>query len=271
MATGTVDVRAVLAPHVRAVHAYDVTGVAPGVHIGMPSRGLTLVFALDEPLRVTGDGLPGPTDLGVCFAGLHAGPVHIHHEGRQRGLQLDLTPSGARALFGLPAGEVGGLCVDLEDVLGPGVRAVRDRLHEVDVRSAGLSAVAELVARRVRRGPTLAAMDDRLARAWAHLCQTNGQVTVRALAEDAGWSTRHFTERFTAEFGLGPKTAARVLRFERSRVAVLAGRPGAEVATSCGYADQAHMVRDWRALSGTTPTRWAVDDELAPVRAPISA
>ena len=58
-----------------------------------------------------------------------------------------------------------------------------------------------------------------------------------------------------AEYGLGPKAMARVLRFEtgtldagRSPAAALA-----DVAAACGYADQAHLTREWHALAGCQP------------------
>jgi len=57
---------------------------------------------------------------------------------------------------------------------------------------------------------------------------------------------------------MSPKAAAMVLRFERSRrLLERSARPGlAEVAAACGYDDQAHLSRDWRALAGCTPTAW---------------
>ncbi len=94
--------------------------------------------------------------------------------------------------------------------------------------------------------------------AWRRLLATGGTVQVAALAEAVGWSRRHLGERFRDEFGLSPKAAAMVLRFERSRR--LLERPArrglAEIAVTCGYYDQAHLTRDWRTLAGCTPTAW---------------
>ena len=66
---------------------------------------------------------------------------------------------------------------------------------------------------------------------------------------------------------LGPKDLARVVRFERSRL-LLRGAGWAtiaEVASRCGYYDQAHLAREWRDLAGVAPTGWLAGDDLAAV------
>ena len=69
--------------------------------------------------------------------------------------------------------------------------------------------------------------------------------------------------RFTSEYGVGPKTLARLVRFSRSVDAVRTGTGLADIASSVGYADQAHMTREWAEFAGLPPTRWVRADELA--------
>jgi AraC-like DNA-binding protein len=64
--------------------------------------------------------------------------------------------------------------------------------------------------------------------------------------------------RFLGWVGYGPRTLARVLRLQRAVVLLRSGRPAAEVAVEAGYADQPHLSREMRALTGRTPR------ELAP-------
>jgi AraC-like DNA-binding protein len=87
---------------------------------------------------------------------------------------------------------------------------------------------------------------------------------VGALATEVGWSRRHLTDQFTAEYGFGPKEMGRVLRFERSKQLFI--RPDhptlATIAAECGYADQSHMAREWRSLAGASPTQWLAAEQL---------
>jgi AraC-like DNA-binding protein len=71
-----------------------------------------------------------------------------------------------------------------------------------------------------------------------------------------GWSGRHLTDRFTDEYGIGPKQAARIERFQRARTLLAGDDPVGYVAAASGYADQAHLTREFRALGGCTPTQW---------------
>lgn len=92
--------------------------------------------------------------------------------------------------------------------------------------------------------------------AWVRLHATGGRLPVSRLAEDVGWSRGQMARRFGSELGIGPKQVARLVRFGRARDLVAGRRRLAEVAADCGYADQAHLTREWRELAGLAPTSW---------------
>jgi AraC-like DNA-binding protein len=86
---------------------------------------------------------------------------------------------------------------------------------------------------------------------------------VGALAGEVGWSRKHLINRFRDQVGLSPKVMARVLRFHRAVDLLAHGVPSyVDVAVTCGFYDQAHMNREFRALAGCTP------GELAAPRRP---
>jgi AraC-like DNA-binding protein len=100
-------------------------------------------------------------------------------------------------------------------------------------------------------------MPDTMAWAWRRLAVSHGRMAVHDLAREIGFSRRHLTERFTCEFGIAPKTAGRVFRFERAcRLFLRAPSRIVDVAMASGFHDQAHMVREWHALAGCAPRDW---------------
>ena len=241
---------AALAPYVASVAAYDVDLGGPGVHRGLPSTPLTLVLPVGEPLDAGWQGVTGSRRRGwSSVSGLHARPAEIHHDGHQAGVQLALTTAGARALLGVPAAALAGELLEVGDV-APWLRHLPEQLHETQpdrwVALVERMLVAEL-ARREAPGPRA-----EVGRALAAL--TRG-ASVQATADDVGYSRRHLADLVRAECGLGPKEVQRLGRFEASR-ALLGRVPLAEVAHRCGYADQAHLAREWTALAGCPPTTW---------------
>ena len=69
---------------------------------------------------------------------------------------------------------------------------------------------------------------------------------------------RFHDRAFEARVGLTPKRFARLLRFQRVIAHAARGRADwARVAADCGYYDQSHLVHEFRALSGLTPSAYA--------------
>ena len=250
-----------LAPYVASCIGYHYEGFPPGSHAGLPSRTMTCILTLDEPLDLA--TLPGGRPGGhydALVGGLHSTPAEIRHDGRQFGLQLGLTPAGARALLGLPAGELAGTVEHLDLVLPVGDELVA-RVREATDWGGRFAAVEDVFLRALRDRTSV---PERLEAAWSLLDAHDGAIRVEDVAEAVGWSRRHLAERFEREYGLTPKTVARVMRFERSRTLVEspAQRSLADVAVACGYADQSHLTREWVEIAGTTPGAWRAGEEL---------
>ncbi|HET8601448.1 MAG TPA: helix-turn-helix domain-containing protein [Segeticoccus sp.] len=234
----------------RAV-GYRYAGMPAGAHRGVPSRWLTLIVTLEEPLDVTdGSGRRGRFDAMV--AGLDDTASLIRHEGRMSGVQLDLDPLAARAVFGMPASELVRRSVALEDVWGTAAVRLREQLHEEGDGVARLELVLAEVERRLGEA---AAPQPEVAHAWRRLAGADGLVRIEELAREVGCSRRHLSGRFRAELGLSPSRVRRVLRFDRAqRLLASTPRPQlAAIAADAGYADQAHFTRDFTAFAGCPP------------------
>ena len=242
--------RAVVAEH----HAYRDRDVPPARHVGLPSPWITLILTLDEPLRVTRHPDPGqaPAEYRTLVGGLHTSPALIEHDGAQSGIQLQLSPLGTRALFGVPAGELAGLDLDAADLLGRLSGDLQERLQAASSWEERFGLLDGGLGGRLDPERTPPA---EVRRAWHLLCASGGSLRVADVARAVGWSERHLAARFRVEIGLPPKAAARVIRFDRAR-RLIPGCPGAAVAAACGYADQAHLVREFVDFTGLPPRAW---------------
>ena len=245
---------------------YRQAGVPPARHAGLPSPYLTVIFTLDEPLTIAAH--PDPAQPGGDFVtlagGLHTSPALVTHEGNQSGIQVALSPLGAPALLGVPASELVSLDVEASEVCGALATEIQQRIQLAATWPGRFAVLDQALSARLRAGQAdgRRGISAEVSFAWQRLLATGGTIPVAALADETGWSGRHLRAKFAAEFGLTPKAAARVVRFDRSRRLLQrrasSGRPLdlAALAAHCGFYDQAHMDAEFRALAGASPTTW---------------
>lgn len=241
---------------------YRMAGFSAGIHRGLPSRHMTFIVAIGPTIDVVEQTDPrqSPQNYRCVLSGLQASTALIAHGGYQEGVAVSLTPLGCRTLFGIPAAALWDTSVEFADVVGPVGSELWERLQyapswpeRFGVCDRVLSALAD---------PDRA-VGPELTRAWRAVVGSGGGVAVGPLADEIGWTRQHLTRRFNREFGLSPKLAARITRFERAR-RMLAHAPSyvtiAQVAATCGYYDQAHLDRDFADLAGTSPTAWLAEE-----------
>ena len=218
-------------------------GDAAGPHRVLPDGCIDLIFRCQPTpvgsprLVVYGatarytlpDLLPGEQVLGVRFRPGRAGPV------------LDVCPRSV-ADRELPSDD------------GPRALArLRDRLADCrsfeEARSVFRQAVLVMLAGRP--GPHQPRTDWALAL----LHESEGRLRIDAIAKEVGVTERTLHRDVLAAAGLPPKLLARILRFQATLARLQSGRPAplCELALDGGYADQAHMAREFRELSGLTP------------------
>lgn len=80
---------------------------------------------------------------------------------------------------------------------------------------------------------------------------------VKEMAATAGIPVRTLHSRMMQHVGLSPKRVIRIERLHRALVASQNRQAGwAQVAANSGFADQAHLIREFRDLLGESPTAW---------------
>jgi AraC-like DNA-binding protein len=253
-----------LRPLIAGYSGFRQAGVPPATHRGLPSPYLTVIFTLDDPLTIAAHADPRqpPASYRSLVGGLHTSPALVTHQGRQSGIQLLLSPLGARALLGMPAAELAGIDVEGCEVFGPLADQIVERIGVAADWPARFAVLDRVLTSRLCDPPAHPDTSDEVGHAWRRLVASGGHCAVSGLAAETGWSDRHLRSMFSAETGLTPKAAARVIRFDRARRLLqrraAAGSPLllADLAADCGYSDQAHLAREFRGLAGLPPSAW---------------
>lgn len=238
MTYAEVPPRPELAPWVAAGWRFRVARDAGELdHTVPPTGGAMLFVPRGGPALVTGpwcEPLVTRVEGGYAVAGVHFWPGAAGAF-----LGVDLEPLRQRTVPAaelLPPGDAERLAV-----FTPGL----------DEEEAGRRLEEELV----RRLPPPRPLDVEVMEAVFRILASRGREPVGRLAGEVGLSRRHFRRRFRRATALSPKELARVRRLRASAVDSVLGDPRwVEVALDHGYADQAHLVREFRSLLGTTPT-----------------
>ena len=205
----------------------------------------------DGNVRVLPDGcvdLVWSSRNGLVIAGPDTGPVVYPVEPGYAAAGLRLRPGVAGSVLGLPASELRDERPELSALWGRDAARLEERIALAD--SARRRELLEEALRPLARE----AEPDELVLAGLPLLGRRGS-SVAELARTLAISERALRRRFNAAIGYGPKRLDRIIRFRRLlRLTALRGQGGlAAAAAELGYADQPHLTREVRELSGLTP------------------
>lgn len=200
------------------------TQVLPDACVDVVLSGGRLVVAGPATAAVMAEETPGQHRVGVRF-----------------------RVGAAGVALGLPVAELRDQGVGLEELWGSSARRVEERVMRAGTRKDALLALIGGLAPRL---PQPQDLDHEVRRAVVAVARGDDP------ARRAGLSERQLRRRFEAAVGYGPATLARVLRFQRFLRAAdhTPDASLARLAADAGYADQAHLAREAKRLSGATPS-----------------
>ena len=230
-----IEPRAELAPYVKCY--WRLQGDGPGaVERIVPDGCSEIVLNRADPFRaVDGDGIQPR----LMLVGQIRRFLRIVPTGAVDLLGIRFRPGGLYPILGVPMAELTDLRIRLGDASA--------RL-ERELEGADLDRIEETLLRmlRPRSGTVTPSIRDILAR--------NGDVSIASL----GTSARTLERAFRREVGIPAKLLARITRFQGVIRAVeeTARLDWAGLAVDCGYYDQAHLIRDFKAFSGLSPSRY---------------
>lgn len=167
---------------------------------------------------------------------------------------LRFRSGAATAILGVPATELVNDRPDAAAVWGRPARELVGRLEAAASVEAATDVLRAAVRRHLREATPLDPVVQHVA---ASVRQAGGSASFRVnhLANHVGLSERQLHRRCRAALGYGPMTLARIVRLQRFLARVRDGAPRslADAAIELGYADQSHLTRDVRALTGLPP------------------
>lgn len=222
----------------------------------LPSGAIELMVNFGPVQKVVGHGDRELEDLyrRAWLAGMQDRRlVHCADMGADH-IAVRFRPGGAHAFFDIRMDEVTNQVVELELLIGSEATSLRDRLGALPSdRARAVELEAWLLAQR-RVHPSFSTVH----RGVEMLCGDHYRTSVAEVCDRLGLSNKHLIEQFRRVVGLTPKVIGRVERFQ-GVIAHCRGRDAVdwqEVTHRFGYADQSHLIREFRRLGGVTPSHF---------------
>jgi AraC-like DNA-binding protein len=185
----------------------------------------------------------------LMVSGVHAGDHPMPLDVRET-IVAQLWPGAARAILGIPASSIVGQFLRLDELWGAEAREATERIASQITMEERVRAFSEVLCARVANREH----DTFVMRAAEALGRTAAGPHPRTPADLFGYSERHVLRRFREDLGMSPKEFVRIIRLAAVWKDPSAG--WARNAALHGYYDQAHLIRDCRALLGDTPARF---------------
>ena len=187
---------------------------------------------------------------GAVLAGPHGQATVLDTRQFQWLAAIQFRSGGAAPFFPLPLDEVSNQAVDIQDLWGLDGALLREQLLETPTPESRLRVLEAALLRHFS-----APLDPAIGCAMTLL---NRGLSVAATSARLGFLPRTFVRRFRAQAGLTPKRFARVRRMQRIiRSLRSANRVDwCVLAAEHGFTDQAHLIHDFRDLTGITPTAY---------------
>jgi len=168
----------------------------------------------------------------------------------------ELHAGATLALLRVPGRHLAEAHTPLDDVLGSVTEAWCDQLHALPSAAARAQRFAALLEHQLSEHTLHPVARHAIAR----LSGTSGAVSVSTLVAESGYSHRRFLTLFEEATGITPKRFALVVRFHHTLEAMQQRAPAptslGTLAAALGYADQAHLTREFREYTGITPARY---------------
>lgn len=254
------------------VYDYDQHALPHTLERILPNGSIGLIVNLRDDIFRIYDQQPqrgAATYRGPLVSGPQTDYVVIDTAQQACSVGIQFKPGGASACLGIPASELSGAHVPLDQVWGSRALELRDRLLEAHTPEDKFALLAGILLERAAHSPSPHPAMTYALQAFDSVPQTR---TIGDVIESTGLSPRRFNNLFRETVGMTPKRYCRVRRFQ-----VLVGAPThanhvnwARIAATLGYYDQAHLIHDFRAFTGLTPTAYLALRGKHPNHVPLS-
>lgn len=195
-------------------------------------------------------------EQGLYFVGNRDTSTVIHSTAQKTGfIVIEFAPQGAYPVFGVPMSEAANGLFDADVVFGHWGRDTRESLSNLEMAGQKLDFIQNQLVGRLRKGPAENGVVDYCIKS---LRVSDGQIAIKELERQTGYSRRYLDLLFEKYVGLSPKALARIFRFHKFYRKWARGQSYEVLKQEFEdyYYDQAHFTREFKRMTGYSPREY---------------
>ncbi|MGZ3885103.1 MAG: helix-turn-helix domain-containing protein, partial [Bacteroidia bacterium] len=192
---------------------------------------------------------------GSYISGQHRSFIHIESTQNSSMMVLRFKVGGAYPFFDGPVSQLNDKVQQLDLLWGNAIHELRRQIISEKTAAGKFRLFTSFLEKKIKDGVK---ENPALAVAIAQLLKEPFQLTTKDLAKQAGVSQKHLISLFDKHVGLTPKALAMIFRFQQvlKQTEQQQKIDWLQIATDCGYYDQAHFVKDFYNFSGINPSTY---------------
>lgn len=231
-------------------------GPQSGQGLRFLAEGLEFTFNLADPIAIENNNGAIKTMVASGITGPMIRPMSLKPSGAVNLFGICFRPGGSYPFFKIPAHELADQFPDVGDLWGSAGCKFVDRIqNDCLTTQSRIEAISDyllhLLSNNLRDDATVKAAIDVIE-------SFSGRISVEELASHLGISCRHLERRFKERIGMTPKQLCRNTRFKHAYKQIEASHREnwVDMALTCGYYDQAHLINEFRYFTGTSPAEF---------------
>ena len=221
----------------------------------IPTGLFEVIFYLDE--KPNGSELYSYSNMQTFISGQMKGYHDVSYSGRLKIFAIYFYPHGLSMFLDIPLNELFNNSIPAQELLNKEIDALEDRLSLASDIKEQITVTEEFLLNQLHKKADIHQFD-RIQHTIHSINKSRGKIDINELAREVCLSRKQFERIFLEMIGTSPKQFLKIVRFQHAihQKSIHTELSMTEIAYACGYYDQAHMINDFKTLSGLSPGKF---------------
>ena len=250
-----------LQQYVKCYYVYESSSQVTFEDTVFPSGCMELIFNLGTGNWQTQPGETFVTHASIELWGQLNRPLPVRSIGRNTMLGIRFYPHAAASILPDKASLFNNQVIDYRDIANPSINTLQAQLQETSNWNKRIALLEKYLLQQLQQAGKRLGKVDVLKDLMYELRHQDVYDTMETIATRYGISARYMQQLFLQYTGLTPKLYSQINRFQHSlRLVTNRNTSLTDIAYECGYADQSHFIKEFKAFTGTTPSGYSINN-----------